>query len=87
MISATNPATYTLVNAKTGDEIKEVINNLNLAEKLADYDLPKKEFSTLKTKNGEFNMWMMKPKDFDPNKKYPLLMYQYSGPGSQSVHR
>jgi len=83
--SATNPTTYTLVNAKTGDEIKEILNNLNLAEKLTDYDLPKKEFSTLKTKNGEFNMWMMKPKDFDPGKKYPLLMYQYSGPGSQSV--
>ena len=30
-------------------------------------------------------MWMIKPKDFDPNKKYPLLMFQYSGPGSQQV--
>ena len=83
--SVSHPTTYTLTDAKTGDEIKEIINNLNLAEKLANYDLPQKEFSTLKTKNGEFNMWMIKPKDFDPNKKYPLLMYQYSGPGSQSV--
>jgi dipeptidyl-peptidase-4 len=30
-------------------------------------------------------MWMMKPKNFDASKKYPVLMYQYSGPGSQSV--
>ena len=83
--SATNPTVYTLVNAKSGEEIKEIKNNLSLAEKLAAYNLPEKEFSTIKTKNGEFNMWMMKPKDFDPNKKYPLLMYQYSGPGSQTV--
>ncbi len=83
--SATNPTVYTLVNAKSGGKIKEIKNNLSLAEKLSAYKLPEKEFSTIKTKNGEFNMWMMKPKDFDPNKKYPLLMYQYSGPGSQSV--
>ena len=36
--------------------------------------------------NGnELNMWMIKPNDFDENKEYPLLMFQYSGPGSQSV--
>ena len=83
--SSTNPTVYTLVDAKTGNELKEIKNNLNLAEKLTTYDLPVKEFSTIKTANGEFNMWMMKPKDFDPNKKYPMLMFQYSGPGSQQV--
>ena len=83
--SATTPTVYTLVNAKTGEEIKEIKNNLNLAERLTPYDLPTKEFGTIKTVNGEFNMWMIKPKDFDPNKKYPLLMFQYSGPGSQQV--
>jgi len=83
--SATHPTTYTLVDARSGKEIKEIKNNLALAEKLTAYNLTEKEFSTLKTKSGEFNMWMMKPKDFDPNKKYPLLMFQYSGPGSQKV--
>ncbi len=83
--SATNPTVYTLVDAKTGEELKEIKNNLNLAEKLAAYDIPAKEFSTIQTVNGEFNMWMIKPKDFDPDKKYPLLMFQYSGPGSQKV--
>ena len=83
--SATTPTVYTLVDAKSGSEIKEIKNNLNLAEKLTDYSLPIKEFSTIKTVNGEFNMWMIKPKDFDPDKKYPLLMFQYSGPGSQTV--
>jgi dipeptidyl-peptidase-4 len=84
--SSTNtPPVYTLNDTKTGVELQEIKNNLNLAEKLTQYNLPKKEFSVLKTKNGDFNMWMMKPTDFDSNKEYPLLMYQYSGPGSQSV--
>jgi len=83
--SSNTPPVYTLMDTKTGKEIQEIKNNLNLAEKLSNYNLSKKEFSTLKTKNGEFNMWMIKPNNFDPNKEYPLFMYQYSGPGSQSV--
>ena len=83
--SAIHPTVYRLIDAKTGAEIKEIKNNLALADQLVAYGLPDKEFSTIKTQNGEFNMWMIKPKDFDPNKKYPLLMFQYSGPGSQTV--
>ena len=44
-----------------------------------------KEFSTLEINGNELNMWMLKPVDFDENKKYPLFMFQYSGPGSQQV--
>lgn len=83
--SATIPTNFSLVDAKTGEQLKEIKNNLQLLETHKEYNLPEKEFSTLKTDNGEFNMWMIKPKNFDPNKKYPLLMFQYSGPGSQSV--
>ncbi len=83
--SATTPPVYTLVDSRTGKEIQEIKNNLNLAENLTHYNLSKKEFSTIKTENGEFNIWMIKPNNFDPNKEYPLFMYQYSGPGSQSV--
>jgi len=83
--SATTPPVYTLVDAKTGKEIQEIKNNTKLSKKLAAYNLPEKEFTTIKTKNGAFNMWIVKPKNFNPNKEYPLLMYQYSGPGSQSV--
>ena len=83
--NSNTPPVYTLNDAITGNELKEIKNNLNLAEKLTNFNISKKEFSTIKTKNGEFNMWMIKPPDFDPNKKYPLFMNQYSGPGSQSV--
>lgn len=44
-----------------------------------------KEFSTISINGNDLNMYMIKPKDFDSTKKYPLFMYQYSGPGSQNV--
>ena len=82
---AGTPFIYSLNEASSGKQLKEIKNNRELAEKLSDYKMSPKEFFTLKTNNGEFNAWMIKPTDFDPNKEYPLFMYQYSGPGSQSV--
>ncbi|MFW0738349.1 S9 family peptidase [Flavobacterium sp. T12S277] len=81
------PTTYTLNEAKTGKEIQVIENNKELSSKLAAYNLPAKEFFVLKTAKGnELNAWILKPKDFDPSKKYPVFMYQYSGPGSQQVN-
>ena len=83
--SANTPSIYTLNEAKSGKQLKEIKNNKALFEKLHDFNISNKEFFTIKTANGDFNAWMVKPADFDPNKKYPLFMYQYSGPGSQKV--
>ena len=85
--SAAEPTSYTLHNAKDGKLVKEIQNNEALKAKLAAFNLPQKEFMVLTTDKGhQLNAWMIKPKDFDPNKKYPVLMYQYSGPGSQQVN-
>ena len=85
--SASQPTTYTLNESKTGKEIQVIENNEALAAKLKRYNLPTKEFFVLKTAKGnELNAWILKPKDFDPSKKYPVFMYQYSGPGSQQVN-
>lgn len=85
--SASQPTTYTLNESKAGKEIQVIENNQALAAKLKDYNLPTKEFFVLKTAKGnELNAWILKPKDFDPSKKYPVFMYQYSGPGSQQVN-
>jgi len=85
--SASQPTTYTLNEAKSGKEIQVIENNEALAAKLKAYNLPTKEFFVLKTAKGnELNAWILKPKDFDPSKKYPVFMYQYSGPGSQQVN-
>jgi len=85
--SASQPTTYTLNESKTGKEIQVIESNQALAAKLAGYNLPSKEFFVLKTAKGnELNAWILKPKDFDASKKYPVFMYQYSGPGSQQVN-
>ena len=54
-------------------------------EKIDEFGFSDREFSTLSINGEELNTWIIKPKDFDPSKKYPLLMFQYSGPGSQQV--
>ncbi len=83
--SATEPYSYSLHDALTGKKVKEIKNNKALLTKLKGYDTSAKEFSTIHINGNDLNMYMIKPKDFDPSKKYPLFMYQYSGPGSQSV--
>ena len=84
--SAKNAPKHTLHETKTGKLIKTIVSNEALEAKLAKYDLPTKEFSEITTEKGhKLNSWMIKPKDFDPNKKYPVFMFQYSGPGSQQV--
>ena len=85
--SAAQPTVYSLNESKAGKEIKIIESNQDLASKLKGYNLPSKEFFVLKTEKGnELNAWIIKPKDFDSAKKYPVFMYQYSGPGSQQVN-
>ena len=83
--NASTPPEYTLHNALNGKKVKDILNNQGLISKLEDYRINSKEFSTIAINGNELNMWMIKPYDFDPTKKYPLFMTQYSGPGSQKV--
>lgn len=83
--SAVSPYEYTLHSASNGKLIKKIKDNSTLDKKLEGFELSPKEFSTISINGNELNMYMIKPVDFDPNKKYPLLMFQYSGPGSQQV--
>ncbi|WP_031426038.1 S9 family peptidase [Flavimarina sp. Hel_I_48] len=79
------PYVFTLHNAKNGKLIRTIKDNSALKEQLSGYTLSQKEFITVPVNGEELNAYMIKPKDFDPSKKYPLFMTQYSGPGSQSV--
>lgn len=84
--SSTKAPSIALHESTSGKMVKEIINNNALEEKLKKYDLPKKEYTTFKNEVGnELNAYIYKPKNFDPKKKYPVLMHQYSGPGSQQV--
>ncbi len=61
-------------------------DNAALKQKLAQYDLGTKElFSFTTSEQVQLNGWMVKPHDFDPSRRYPVIMYQYGGPGSQQV--
>ncbi len=84
--SATSAPVYTLNESKKGTEVKKIVSNEALEQRLAEYSLPQKEFFELTTEKGHsLNAWIIKPTNFDAAKKYPLFMYQYSGPGSQEV--
>ena len=83
--NAITPYQYSLHSSNDGDLIREIETNAELDAKLEEYELTPKEFSTIEINGYDLNMWMIKPANFDPSKKYPLLLYQYSGPGSQRV--
>ncbi|AEM69927.1 Dipeptidyl-peptidase IV [Allomuricauda ruestringensis DSM 13258] len=83
--SASTPYKFTLHKASDGKLLKEIKDNSALLNKLEGYEIAPKAFSTININGYDLNMYMIKPADFDPNKKYPLFMFQYSGPGSQQV--
>ena len=84
--NATTPLNVNLFRTRGNKMIKTLEANQKLRETAAAYALSKKEFFTFKTSAGtELHGYMLKPINFDENKKYPVLLYQYSGPGSQSV--
>lgn len=83
--SLNTPLNYTVVESKSAKMVDTLLTNASLKEKLSAYNLPKKNISTIKISGAQMNMWLIKPADFDANKKYPLLLYQYGGPGSQMV--
>ena len=80
------PTTFTLNNSKDGKIVQAIVSNDELLQKLKNYNLPTKEFFVLKTAKGhDLNAWIIKPKDFDATKKYPVLVYVYGGPHAQLV--
>ena len=80
-----HPVQYTLCQ-NNGKTLVTLIDNQKLLQKLAGYELGTKAFFSFTTSEGvQLNGWMVKPADFDASKKYPVIMYQYGGPGSQEV--
>ncbi len=79
------PTTYTLCD-NSGKVLTTLIDNQELVAKMSDYELGKRELFTFTTSEGvTLNGWMVKPANFNAAAKYPVVMYQYGGPGSQQV--
>jgi dipeptidyl-peptidase 4 len=79
------PPVYQLLDAQ-GRVVRTLEDNAKLKVKMSEYKLGKMELIEVEGAGGaKLNAWRILPPDFDPKKKYPVLMYQYSGPGSQEV--
>ena len=79
------PYVTTLCN-RNGKTLETLEDNRALAEKLGGLNLGKQEFFSFTTGEGiSLNGYMVKPADFDPAKKYPVIHYVYGGPHAQLV--
>ena len=78
--------TPTQVVLRTGDGKAVRMLEKNAIPALAEFNMVYPEFMTITTSDGvELSACMMKPADFDPSRKYPVLVFGYGGPGSQMV--
>ena len=79
------PYVFTIRDNK-GKVLSTPVDNKELKEKVKTYGFNGRETFSFTTSEGvKLDGWMVKPKDFDTNKKYPVILFQYSGPGSQQV--
>lgn len=83
--SINSPYEFEVRNTK-GKTLRVIEDNAALKKTVKEYGYAKAEFMTIPVKDAILNAWMIKPTDFDKNKKYPVLMYVYGGPGSQTVN-
>lgn len=81
--SVTSAPKYSLVASMKDNVVRVLEDNADVYARFA--SAPKKEFFTMASAGNELNGWMVKPSDFNPSRKYPAIIYQYSGPGSQEV--
>lgn len=83
--SLDTPPVYTLCS-NNGKVLTTLLDNAALKKKYDSYQMGTKDLFTLTTQEGvTLNGWMIKPADFSPSNKYPVIMFQYGGPGSQQV--
>src|SRR5690606_31258177 len=83
--TANTPLVVSL-NTSSGKAIKVLEDNQNLRERMENFAIAPKEFFQFETVDGTLlNGYLLKPADFDESKQYPVLMYVYGGPGSQTV--
>ena len=82
--TANTPPIYSL-RKNDGTLLKVLEDNQELVEKIAAYKPVTREFVTFNSNGTELNGWLIKPKNFDSNKKYPVYMTVYGGPGHNEV--
>jgi len=83
--NATTPRRISLIDLDTHKEIKLLEDNADLKAKMKELGLRNKEFFKVDIGDVVLDAWMIKPIDFDPQKKYPLLVHVYGEPAGSTV--
>jgi len=83
--NTTTPPVYSLINLPKHETVRVLEENLELKSKYGALGLNPKEFIKVDIGDVVLDAWMIKPKDFDTSKKYPLLAYVYGEPASSTV--
>lgn len=82
--TATKAPRYTLMATAGNKTVRTLVDNDAYEKSWQDASKP--EFFTFNTPDGlKLNGYILKPVGFDSSKRYPVIMYQYQGPGSQEV--
>ncbi len=80
------PPIYSVISLPDHKVLRVLEDNSELKNTMAKYKIPDKEFLKIKTDEGmEFDAYLIKPTDFDPSKKYPVIFYVYGEPASATV--
>lgn len=83
--NATTPTVYEMISLKKHQTIKVMQDNKPLKERYDSLGLSKKEFFRVDIGEAILDGWMIKPKNFDPNRKYPVIFHIYGEPASSTV--
>jgi dipeptidyl-peptidase 4 len=83
--NATTPRRISLINLNTHTEIKLLQDNADLKTKIKELALRPKEFFKVDIGEAVLDAWIIKPKSFDPKKKYPVIFHVYGEPAGSTV--
>lgn len=83
--NTTTPPFMSLINLQTHEPLRVLADNKKLSEKVSALDLNNKEFIKLDIGEVVLDSWMIKPANFNTNKKYPLIFYVYGEPAGSTV--
>ncbi|TDG36249.1 S9 family peptidase [Pedobacter changchengzhani] len=83
--NSTTPPVISLVSLPNHKVVRTLVDNHLLKEKYDALKLNAKEFIKIDIGDVSLDAWMIKPRNFDPNKKYPILFYVYGEPAGSTV--
>ena len=83
--NSATPSTYELISLPKHKTVRVLEDNKSLKDKMTNLALSPKEWLKVDIGEVELDAWMIKPANFDPSKKYPIIFYIYGEPASSTV--